>query len=57
MTAEYGPSGAFRLPDVTVYDGEGKEIEVPRCSKCGTAKCQLIGKEAFVWICMHCGSQ
>lgn len=56
LEAEYGPPGAFRLPlKVTAYDSSGKEIEIPRCDICGNGKTQIIGKNAFCWVCMVCG--
>ncbi len=54
MRAEYGPPGAFRLPDVKAYDSSGNEIKIPLCDSCGSHKCQVIGKECSAWICTIC---
>ena len=40
---------------VSMYDSEDKEIEIPKCKECDNFKNQLIGKESFMWICLQCG--
>ena len=51
---EWGSSQPIRFLDesmVTAYDSEGKEMEIPKCEKCGNFKCQIIGKEYWAWVC------
>ena len=58
LESEFGSSMPIRWPDpscVTMYDRKGNAMEIPICDKCGACKSQLIGKEAFKWICTICG--
>ena len=53
--AEFGGNARFLdASQVKTYDGEGNEIEIPKCEKCGSFKIQVIGKESFVWLCPLC---
>lgn len=51
---EYGTSQLVRFPtvgEVTAYDSEGNEIEIPKCEKCGAYKCYAISKINSAWVC------
>lgn len=51
---EFGSSQPVRFLDasqVTAYDKEDNEIEIPKCLKCGNYKAQAIGKTQIAWIC------
>lgn len=39
--------------DIKLYDYDGNQIDIPKCSNCECFKSQLIGKESFTWICMN----
>jgi hypothetical protein len=54
LEAEYGSSHPIGMVNVKAYDASGKEIEIPKCDKCGCHKSQLIGRDAFIWICTMC---
>lgn len=47
-----GDPGAY-FQSVTAHDSEGKEIEIPKCERCGWHKSQVIGKYCFGWICTN----
>ena len=51
--AEYG--GSVRFANMKAIDSDGNEIITPKCDKCQVHKNQLIGTEAFMWICPCCG--
>ncbi len=51
---EFGSVLPIQTLDVTAYDAEGNEIEIPKCDKCSNYKSQVIGKESFMWICTCC---
>lgn len=54
--AEFGSVGnvGFLDPEnVKMYGEDGNEIKIPKCEKCGVHKCQVIGKNAFAWICIN----
>lgn len=56
MIEEFGSSISIRFLNpqcVKIFDCNGNEIEVPKCDKCGNFKNQIIGKEAFAWVCMN----
>ena len=58
LTCEYGSSHPVRFPNpenVKLYDSENNEICIPKCQKCGIHKCQIIGKNAYMWFCSMCG--
>ena len=48
---EYGTSMPINWETSRLFDSEGKEIEVPKCEKCGNYKNCLSGKESYIWIC------
>lgn len=52
LQEEWGTCGNVCFTHVTLHDSEGKEIEIPKCPKCDVPMCQVIGKEAFRWICL-----
>ena len=53
---EFGSSQPIRFANPKCYDGDGNEIIIPKCEKCGYHKCQVIGKEALNWICLICSN-
>jgi len=60
LQTEYGTLGNVRFlnPDnVKIYDGEGKEVCIPKCDKCGYYKSEIISSTHHTWLCTCCGGQ
>ncbi len=56
--AEFGGNMRFLNPEnMSLIDSEGKEIEIPLCTKCDKFMNIMIGKEAFKWFCNFCPSE
>lgn len=58
LISEYGscqPVSFLDPENVKAYDAENNEICIPKCQKCGIHKCQIIGKNAYMWFCSMCG--
>ena len=56
MECEWGSSMPVRFLEpsqVKMYDSDGKEIEIPKCEKCGQYKNEVIGREYCAWICIN----
>ena len=49
-----GDEGAY-FSKVTLHDGEGNEIENPRCKICNELKQIVIGVKSFAWFCSEHG--
>lgn len=52
---EYGSVEPIRFGNPKMYDSNRKEVEIPKCEVCGYHKCQVIGAQAFAWVCTKCG--
>jgi hypothetical protein len=60
LMSEYGSPQSLRhlsYDNVKGYDAENNEICIPKCQKCGIHKCQIIGKNVYMWFCSMCGEQ
>lgn len=57
IEAEYGSNGNIKFANVTatMYDGQGNQIEEPKCKQCGLEMSPVIGKEAMAWYCFEHG--
>ena len=55
-TWEFGSSipVKFLNLNVTTFDCEGNDIEIPKCEVCGNFKSHISGKDSFCWICTIC---
>lgn len=56
LIAEWGSSMPIKWPDpenVKMYDSEGKEVPIPKCDKCQAFKQEVIGLNAYTWICTN----
>ena len=38
--------------DVTAFDSEGQEIEIPRCPQCNSYMSQVVGPTHHTWVCL-----
>lgn len=57
LECEFGSSSPVRFTNsdnVRLYDGNGKQIEIPKCEKCGKYKIELIGMTISKWVCGTC---
>lgn len=57
VECEFGSSMPMGVANVTCYNAEGEEIEIPKCPKCDVHMSQMIGKESCMWVCtMGCNN-
>lgn len=54
LEAEYGSIIPVGFLQPTLHESSGKEIEIPKCPRCKHSMCQVVGKEAFAWMCFTC---
>lgn len=53
---EWGSNYHVRFTDISMvklYDGEGNQIEIPKCVKCNNYKAHVVGEKVCVWICTN----
>jgi hypothetical protein len=56
LQSEFGCIQKIRFGgmNVTLSDSDNNKIEIPLCDKCNELKSPIIGKNAFIFICLDC---
>lgn len=54
LEAEYGSSEPIGFMETKLIDGNGSQIEIPKCPKCHCLMLMLIGIKYYDWICTEC---